>query len=69
MHQGFATGLMKKDSKTALSIAQRHHTDTPMANLAMSILERTISEYGIESDMSSLALTYEKITGARIRPK
>ena len=69
MHQGFATGLMKKDSKTALSIAQRHHTDTPMANLAMSILEKTISEYGIESDMSSLALTYEKITGARIRPK
>ena len=32
------------------------------------MLQGAINEHGLEDDMSALALTYERLTGARIRP-
>ena len=31
-------------------------------------LKKTIDEFGEDADMSNVALTYEKLTGAKIRP-
>ena len=68
MHQGFTTGLMQKDSAIALSVAKENQTETPIGKLAFLILDEIISDYGIDADMSNLALRYEKNTGVQIRP-
>jgi len=68
MQQGFATGLMRKDSGVALDIAAAHGLPMPLGELARALLERTIEAHGPDADMSAVALTYEQVTGARIRP-
>ena len=68
MFQGFTTALMHKDSGVALDIAAAHGLDMPLGNLARSLLERTIETHGADADMSAVALSYEEVTGARIRP-
>jgi 3-hydroxyisobutyrate dehydrogenase len=68
MHQGFTTALMRKDSGVALDIAAAHGLEMPLGALARSLLERTIAEHGADADMSAVALSYERLTGARIRP-
>ncbi len=68
MLQGFTTGLMRKDSGVALDIANAHGLEMPLAHLARELLERTIAEHGTDADMSAVALSYEQVTGARIRP-
>ena len=69
MVQGFTTGLMHKDSGVALDIAAAHDVAMPLGELSRQLLDRTIEEFGHDADMSTVALTYESATGARIRPK
>ena len=69
MVQGFTTGLMHKDSGVALDIAAAHDLDMPLGELSRQLLGRTIDAFGLDADMSTVALTYEEATGARIRPE
>ncbi len=68
MMQGFSTGLMKKDAGVATKIANLNQVEIPLGKLAQELLESTIDQFGDEADMSNVALTYEKLTGAKIRP-
>ena len=68
MFQGFSTGLMKKDASVATKIAYANKIEIPLGKLSQELLNRTIDEFGEEADMSNVALTYEKLTGAKIRP-
>jgi hypothetical protein len=40
----------------------------PISTTAFANLKQAMNEHGQESDMSAVALTYEKDSGARIRP-
>ncbi len=68
MFQGFTLALMRKDSSLALDIGRASDVPMPFGNLARETLQGAINEHGLEDDMSALALTYERLTGARIRP-
>ena len=68
MVQGFSTGLMKKDAGIATKIANLNNIEIPLGKLSQELLKNTIDEYGEDTDMSNVALTYEKLTGAKIRP-
>jgi 3-hydroxyisobutyrate dehydrogenase len=68
MHQGFWMDLMRKDVGIALDLARDSDVPMPLGALAREQLLAAINEHGGESDMSALALTYERVTGARIRP-
>ena len=68
MFQGFSTGLMKKDSGVALQIANSNKIDMPLGKLAQNLLNETIEEFGIDADMSKVAISYESKTGVKIRP-
>ena len=68
MIQGFSTGLMKKDAGIATKIANLNNIEIPLGKLSQELLKKTIDEYGEDADMSNVALTYEKLTGAKIRP-
>ena len=68
MVQGFSTGLMKKDAGVATKIANSNNVDIPLGKLSQELLKNTIDEFGENADMSIVALTYEKLTGAKIRP-
>ena len=68
MFQGFSTGLMKKDAGVATKIAISNKIEIPLGKLSQELLKNTIDEFGENADMSKVALTYEKLTGAKIRP-
>ena len=68
MIQGFSTGLMKKDAGIATKIADLNKVKIPLGKLSQELLKKTIDEYGEDADMSNVALTYEKLSGAKIRP-
>jgi len=68
MIQGFSTGLMKKDAGIATKIANLNKVEIPLGKLSQELLKKTIDEYGEDADMSNVALTYEKLSGAKIRP-
>ena len=68
MFQGFSTGLMKKDAGVATKIADSNKVEIPLGKLSQELLKNTIDEFGENADMSNVALTYEKLTGAKIRP-
>jgi 3-hydroxyisobutyrate dehydrogenase len=68
MFQGFSTGLMKKDAGVATKIAISNKVEIPLGKLSQELLKNTIDEFGENADMSNVALTYEKLTGAKIRP-
>src|SRR6056300_351113 len=68
MFQGFSTGLMKKDAGVATKIAIANKVEIPLGKLSQELLKKTIDEFGEDADMSNVALTYEKLTGAKIRP-
>ncbi|MEM7404565.1 MAG: NAD(P)-dependent oxidoreductase [Pseudomonadota bacterium] len=68
MFQGFTTALMHKDSGVALDIATANDVDMPFGLLARNLLEAIIEEHGAQADMSAAALTFERLSGARIRP-
>ena len=66
--QGFSTGLMKKDAGVATKIADANQVEIPLGKLSQELLKTTIDEFGEEADMSNVALTYEKLSGVKIRP-
>ena len=68
MFQGFSTGLMKKDSGVALQIAYSNKIDMPLGKLAQDLLNKTIEKFGLDADMSKVAISYEETTGVKIRP-
>ena len=68
MFQGFSTGLMKKDSGVALQIADSNKIEMPLGKLAQNLLNKTIEEFGLDADMSKVAISYEEKTGVKIRP-
>ena len=68
MIQGFSTGLMKKDANVATKIAFANQVEIPLGKLSQELLKSTIDEFGEDADMSNVALTYEKLSGAKIRP-
>jgi 3-hydroxyisobutyrate dehydrogenase len=68
LHQGFTMGLMHKDSSVALQMAADLNVPLPISTTAFANLKQAMNEHGQESDMSAVALTYEKNLGARIRP-
>ena len=68
MVQGFSTGLMKKDAGVATKIADSNKVEIPLGKLSQELLKNTIDEFGENADMSNVALTYEKLSGAKIRP-
>ena len=68
LHQGFTMGLMHKDSSVALQMADDLDVSLPIGTTAFAGLKQAMDEHGQESDMSVVALTYEKYSGARIRP-
>jgi len=68
MFQGFSTGLMKKDAGVATKIANANDIEIPLGKLSQELLKNTIDEFGENADMSNVALTYEKLTGVKIRP-
>ena len=40
----------------------------PHGDTALNALQTAIDAYGMDADMSLVALSYEDVTGARIRP-
>ena len=68
MFQGFSTGLMNKDAGVAMQMANINKIDMPLGEMAQNLLQDTIKEFGLNADMSEVALTYEKKTGTKIRP-
>lgn len=68
MNQGFTTALMRKDASVALAMAERLGLEMPLGREAMARLAEVIEEHSEDADMSATALTYERLTGARIRP-
>ena len=68
LRQGFTMGLMHKDSSVALQMADDLNIPLPIGTTAFANLTKAMNEHGRESDMSAVALTYEKGSGARIRP-
>ena len=68
LHQGFTMGLMHKDSSVALQMAADLNVPLPISTTAFANLKQAMNEHGQGSDMSAVALTYEKDSGARIRP-
>ena len=68
MEQGFTTSLMHKDSILALNLGKKHDLEMPLGTLARELLSQIGNEFGWEVDLSTIALSYEKRTGARIRP-
>ncbi len=69
LHQGFQMDLMRKDASIALDMARASDVPMTLATLAREQLLAAINEHGGDADMSALALTYERLTGARIRPR
>ena len=69
MNQGFTTSLMYKDSNVALNLASLHDLEMPLGTLASALLSEIGNDFGWQADLSTIALSYEAGTGARIRPK
>ena len=69
MFQGFTTGLMNKDATIALNNGELLKTDLPLGKLSKKILQETIKKFGLEADMSNVALTFEEKNDIRLRPK
>ena len=69
MNQGFTTNLMYKDSNVALDLATQHDLEMPLGIVARELLSKIGDEFGWQSDLSTIALSYEARTGSRIRPK
>lgn len=68
MHQGFWMNLMRKDIGIALDLGFSSDVPLPLGGLAKELLLAAIDEHGGQADMSLLALSYERLANARIRP-
>jgi len=68
MHQGFTAALMDKDASIAIKNGTNLGVYLPLGELSKKLLHETIKNYGIETDMSNVALTYENKFNIRLRP-
>jgi len=68
MNQGFTAALMDKDASIAIKNGINLDVDLPLGKLSKNLLQETIKTYGIETDMSNVALTYENKFKIRLRP-
>ena len=59
---------MNKDAGVAMQMANINKIDMPLGEMAQNLLQDTIKEFGLNADMSEVAITYEKKTGTKIRP-
>ena len=57
-----------EEKLSATKIADSNNVEIPLGKLSQELLKNTIDEFGEDADMSNVALTYEKLTGAKIRP-
>lgn len=56
---GFAIGLCLKDIRLCIEEAASLDVELPLGSLVRAILERTAAQYGLESDVTSVALIAE----------
>ena len=68
MHQGFTAALMDKDASIALKNGLNLNIELPLGSLSKELLNETIKAFGNDTDMSNVALTYEKKFKIRLRP-
>ena len=68
MNQGFTAALMDKDASIAIKNGINLDVDLPLGKLSKNLLQETIKTYGVETDMSNVALTYENKFKIRLRP-
>ena len=68
MYQGFTAALMDKDASIAIKNGTNLGVYLPLGELSKKLLHETIKNYGIETDMSNVALTYENKFNIRLRP-
>ena len=68
MFQGFTTGLMNKDASIALKNGALLNVDLPLGDLSKKILQETINDFGLDADMSNIALNFEEKNQIRLRP-
>ena len=69
MNQGFTAALMDKDVSIALKNGTNLNIDLPLGKLSKKLLQETIKTYGLETDMSNVALTYENKFNIKLRPQ
>ena len=68
MFQGFTTGLMNKDASIALKNGALLNVGLPLGDLSKKILQETINDFGLNADMSNIALNFEEKNQIRLRP-
>ena len=68
MFQGFTTGLMNKDASIALKNGALLNVGLPLGDLSKEILQETINDFGLDADMSNIALNFEEKNQIRLRP-
>ena len=68
MFQGFTTGLMNKDASIALKNGALLNVGLPLGNLSKKIFQETINDFGLDADMSNIALNFEEKNQIKLRP-
>ena len=68
MFQGFTTGLMNKDASIALKNGTLLNVDLPLGDLSKKILQETIDKFGLDADMSNVAINFEERNQIKLRP-
>ena len=68
MFQGFTTGLMNKDASIALKNGALLNVGLPLGDLSKKILQETINDFGLDADMSNIALNFEEKNQIKLSP-
>ncbi len=68
MFQGFTTGLMNKDASIALKNGTLLNVNLPLGDLSKKILQETIDDFGLDADMSKVAINFEEKNQIKLRP-
>lgn len=66
--QGFTLGLMHKDVRLATQLGVDSAVPLFIGNLVRETFQTLINEHGGDGDINQMTLTFERLTGARIRP-
>jgi 3-hydroxyisobutyrate dehydrogenase len=68
LDQGFTLGLMHKDVRLATQLGTDSGVPLFIGNLVRETFQALIGEHGKDADINQMTLTFERLTGARIRP-
>lgn len=68
LDQGFTLGLMHKDVRLATQLGADSGVPLFIGNLVRETFQTLIAEHGKDADINQMTLTFERLTGARIRP-